>query len=86
MRPLRYSISLFAIAFGVAVAPSRGCAQSSNATTSKSPDEKYVLGADSRPQPGVPDGHVTEFTPDDGAALLPALGRMNSFSADDDSR
>lgn len=27
-----------------------------------SPDEKYTLGPDSRPQPGVPEGRVTEFT------------------------
>src|SRR5262245_58391684 len=58
-------LSLLAIALGLAVAPSRGGAQSSNAAQAKSPDEKYVLGADSRPQPGVPEGKVTEFTLDD---------------------
>lgn len=57
-------ISLLPLALGAAVAPSHGSAQP-NATPPKSPDEKYVLGADSRPQPGVPEGRVTELTLDD---------------------
>lgn len=57
-------ISLLPVVLGLAVAPCLAPAQS-NATAPKSPDEKYVLSADSHPQPGVPEGQVTGFTLDD---------------------
>ena len=57
-------ISLLFIALGTSVSPNRSSAQAS-ATPPKSPDERYVLTADSHPQPGVPEGHVTEFTLED---------------------
>lgn len=54
-------LSVLPFALGAAVAPSYVSAQS-NASARQSPDEQYVLGVSSQPQPGVPEGLITEFT------------------------
>ncbi len=54
-------------ALGVLLSASLALAQNpaSRGPQRPSPDEQYVLGPDSHPQPGVPEGKVMEFTLED---------------------
>src|SRR5579872_38326 len=55
--PLRQFLALLIICFAVAI-PAR---QAAAASKPPSPYDKYVLGPDSEPHAGVPEGKITEF-------------------------
>ena len=60
MRSIRHVPAVAVMALALIAAAAHG--QPLRPTTTASPDEKYLLGPDSKPRTGVPEGRVTEFT------------------------
>ena len=79
-RDLRVTAPLFAtimFCLSTLALPLQSLAQTGPAAQAESPDDRYGLGADSLPQPGVPTGTVSEFTLAD-STIYPGSPRANN--------